>query len=104
MALIPFISTQEFTLSATPLDLREALRDPTPARAAGSDPLRYFLQAAGGGVEWADATAAPAADGAWHSLPDGAGVILAIFDSGAIRPWFRGVGAKITVSDANARP
>ena len=104
MALERYIATREIALSASPVDLRAALRDSTPARAAGSDPLRYFVQAEGDGVQWADAGAAPSATGPWHSLPDGAGVILALFDDSDLRPWFRGAGSSIVISDSNARP
>ena len=101
MALIRYLETRKIALTATPLDLRAALSDDSAAE-TGWTALRYFVQAEGDGVEWADATAAPAAAGPWHSLPDGAAVVLPIFDAGDIRPWFRGAGASIVVSDANA--
>ena len=100
MALIPYPPTQRVVLSTSPLDLRARLSDDrTPERGF----LRFFVQAAGDGIEWADASTAPAAGGAWHRLPDEAGVILAIPEDGSQRPWFRATetGSAIIVSGAN---
>lgn len=104
MALIAFPPTIERDLTATPTDLRALVSDNRTTGAASGTFMRYFVQARGDGVEWADARAAPAADGAWHSLPDGGAVILAIPEAGAQRPWFRSTatGARIVVSGANA--
>jgi len=102
--LIRYLATKEITLTATPMDLRAAVSDAADEERVSGDHLRYFAQAHGDGVEWSEAPTAPGADGAWHSLPDGAGVILAVPATGAQRPWFRSTEAdtKIVVSGANA--
>ena len=104
MALIRYPATFEHDLTATPADLRALVSDNRTVDAAAGGFLRYFVQARGAGVEWADATAAPAAAGPWHTLPDGFGVILAVPEAGAQRPWLRatGTGAKVVISGANA--
>ena len=96
MALNPRPPTFPVNLSATAEDLRAAL-PPLPAGAFGSDVTRIFMQASGGNVQWAEAAAAPSATGAWHALPDGAGLILDIFARGDVRPWVRAASAGATL-------
>ena len=102
MALIPYVSTFKAELSETPTDFRPLVSD-TPGGNDGTF-LKYFIQADGDGIQWADANTAPAADDAWHKLADGDAVILAVPETGDRRPWFRATGddAVIVVSGANA--
>lgn len=106
MALIRYPATFPLALGERPVDLRAAVSDDRAAGPSGTF-ARYFLQARGDGVEWRDAADPPPADGAWHVLPNRAGVILAVPETGAQRPWLRATGpaaASVVISGANAPP